>query len=464
MAIVIKRDEDVDTNDTPELTPEQLEQLKEKESKDKEVVDDKDESTQESKDDLKPDIVSINDREYILDEEGNALKPDGTVFKTKEELESGEEDVSDEGSDAETLVEIEGTQYKLNDKGDAIDDKGKVKFTKEELDSMEEEDINDTGIDVSTIIDTTAIKPVDDEGNNIEYSNDEAGVTQYVNDVYEVAKNDSITELYNAYPELQNLQLHLDSGGSIDNFTAQVDYSKVQLDKKNEDQLKNIIYKARSARGDRPEQIDRYYNSLKAGDKDLDNVYEEAEVELEYLNNKTKEEVKAKQDLIDSQAANKQKDIDKYWGVTVSNGEIQDLGVDGSVYSIIQSGKFTVDGTEYNIPDKVRVIENNKPKLYDKKDIFDYVFTPITVNVNGRRVQATRHQLDLAKETENRTVGHDLLDAIKRFTHYDFSQFVKEQVDKDKVKTIKKLKVKKGFSKGNKQVNTKKPKVIIKRR
>lgn len=415
--------------------------------------------------DSKPDVVTIGNNEYVLDDSGNALNEDGSVFKTKEELETSDTDDEEGATEDSVVYEIEGKKFTIDKDGNAIDDKGEITYTKDQLAEMEEDQVEDGQVDVSKIISETAIIIHDADGNPVEYENSEEGLKSYVTDVYTRASNDAISELFNTYPTIEGLVYHLSAGGSFEDFNNFTDYSKVKLDKKNEDQLKNIIYTAQSKRGNTPQQIDRYYKALKAGDTDNDELFVEAQEELKYLADTNKNEIKRQQELIAQQEQARQQELAEYWGVEVRDGRLVDLGVENSVYNIIKTGNIKLKDSAFKIPDKIRVVEDGKPKLYTRDDFFRYLKEPIVVNQNGNRITTTRHQLDLDREMQSRNTNNDIYDAYRRFVKYDDSQFIKEQVNNDRVTTIKKLKPKRvavntGTQKGGD--NTKK-KIIIKR-
>jgi len=438
--VVIKDDSAVeisgDNNDNF-MTEEEIAKMEDEEKK-SEVPEPpvKPEAEDEVKDEAK--IVSIDDTEYVLDEDGNALNEDGTTFKSKEEL-TELTNKPDPKEDKE-LISIDDKDYTLDDKGNAIDTEGKVVFTKEDIDGMGGETPT---FDIAEIGKTTAIEMYDDEGKVIEYENTTEGLASHTTDVYNKGGIDKVNELYQAYPEVESLVRHIRLGGDSTNFNTRVDYNKVKLNKENEQQLKDIIYKAQTARGNRTDAIERYYKALSAGDTDNDNIYDEAEAELKYLQD-TDKAANAEQDrLLQEQQYNEAIKANDYWGVAVDNGQLKDLNKDGSVYDIIKSGKLKLKDKTYTIPEKTKVIENGKPVIYTRDQVFTYLYSPVTTVINGERVTATQEQIDSHYEQQNRTAANDIFDAYRRLVKYDDSQFITEQVNNSKVKYIKKLTSKK---------------------
>lgn len=410
------------------------------------------------------DVITIGDSEYVVDENGNALNEDGTVFKTKAELEDVEPTKKDDDSDDESKVEIDGKIYTINKDGAAVSEDGTVAFTKDELSEMDDEPISN-GIPISELIEKTSIVPYDKTGNPIKYEDTEEGKISYVKDVYNTGKTTGINELFTAFPEVQQLALHLEAGGKYEDFNATVDYSKVKLDKNNDAQLKDIIYKARTARGDRPESIDRYYNLLKSGDTDNDALYEEAELELGYLIDKNKADLKAKQDIIDKQKDMQLQQDMELWGVAVEDNKIVDLNKPNSIYNkLVKQRELKLKDKTYKIPDKIKVVENGKAKLYTPNEVFEYLYVPVTVNINGQPTTMTKYELDKYNADQQKTIDDELFEALRLLTGYDDSQFINEQVNNEKVNKIRKLRSKSkrvatGENKGSTQ---KKKKIVIK--
>jgi hypothetical protein len=412
----------------------------------------------EDKPDLNADAnaekVTIGDKEYITNDNGDALNDDGTVFKTKDELIASTDD-SDDDTDTTSKIEIDEDgviiSYTIDDNGNAVDTDGSIKYTKQQLDELEEDQSSDSTIDIEKVIEATKIVNYDKDGNPIKYENTEEGYQQYTLDTYNRGAQDAVGEyeqsLFGKYPVLTDVINYLAVNNTLEGFGNVIDYGKVKLEKDNTEQLKSIIYDARSKRGETKAKIDSYVEYIMSGDTSNDKLNSEAGDELKYLQDiQTAASTKLAND-------NKQAELDaiannnKYWGISVDDkGNKQVLNVENSVYDIITKGKIKVDEETFTIPDKIRVVEDGKPKLYTKDDFFAYLREPIVVTIDGQRQMTTRDNYKLYLEESKRTTGNDVLDAFKRFVNYDTSQFIKEQVNKDKVEGIKRLKIKKKVS------------------
>lgn len=381
-----------------------------------------------------PETVKTDEEKGVRTEEG-VKKEDTTVEK--------------DGEPETNQVDIDGVIYTLDDKGNAIDKGGNIKYTSEDIKNLEEVKTDEVELsNLEAITKLTNIKPVDSNGEPIIYENTPEGISKYVEDVYKIASEQAVNnyeqQLFTTYPILYDVLRHVQTNGSLEGFTERTDYSKVKLEEDNEDQLKNIIITGRKSRGESDEKITKYINYL----KDSDSLYDEAKEELNYL---VAEDKKYEQALKDQelQAQNeKREEAKKYWGLDIKeDGSLVDIGVSDSIYGIIKSGNLKVGGKNYIIPDKIRVTDNGKVTYHSKDDFFMYLYEPVTFNVNNQKVTMTRHDYDLYVEQANRSTHDDIFDAFKRFTGYDVSQFIEENVSRTEVKRV----MKKLTSRSNKQ-------------
>lgn len=380
-----------------------------------------------------------------LEKDDNDLnKKDDDLNKKDDLKDSNESDELIEG----TEIDVEGEVYKINKDGDAVNDSGKVSYTKAqllELYANEEEEADESNISIDDIMTSTKIQIFDEDGNQKKYDNSETAINEYVEDVYNKATKDGIednqSKLYNEFPFLPNLINHLRLGGDLQDFTKPTDYNDVKLDENNVNQLKTIIYKARSDRGEQVASIDRYYNYLLDSDTDNSLVLEEATRELKFLSDKQEELNRTQQENINSQNLKKQQNISNYWGVNVNkNGEMEDLNINNSVYSVIKNKKLKLGDNTFNIPDRIKIKENNKVFMKTPNDFFKYLYEPVVVtNSNGKRITTTKDNIKLYQESNNRNINNEIYDAFLRYVDYDKSQFINEQIKKDKVKKIIKL-------------------------
>jgi hypothetical protein len=336
------------------------------------------------------------------------------------------------------------TTFKLDDKGNAVDDEGVIVHKAEELGELDE--ATDT-IGIKEFIKEVNIPIYNDEGNEVEYDDTPAGRTKYVQDVYNRGGSDSVNgmfkELYGKHPVLQNVINHLELGGHIEDFKKQTDYSAVKLDKKDEAQLRRYAIEMYTDQGMSIDKANDYFDFVKSTGTDNDEIFKEGKAGLDYL--KTKQDTvntNTQQEIADNEA-NSRIEMDNYWGVGVNDkGVLVNLNKEDSIYSVVTSGKLKVGEDTYNIPEKIKVIEDGKAKLYTKNDFFNYLYEPITVNMDGERVTTTRDNLKLQQETAKRTTGNDVFEAYRRFVGYDDSQLVSEKIKSKEVDNVRRLVIK----------------------
>ena len=401
---------------------------------------------------LEGDTVTLDDVEYTLDKDGNAVDKEGAIFKTADELKDAtsstktDDDDADDTQSIENNVDIDGVIYTINEDGAAVDENGAVKYTKDELAEMAEVEESTPEITVDDLAKETNIVITDDKGNPIEFGNTKEDVVEYVNQVYNQAARTEVAKefdkFFSSYPIMRDVFLHVQANnGSLDGFNKTVDYSSINIEKDNEAQLKSIIYTARQMRGDTPEMIDDYYKYLSSASDNLDKVAAEAERELSFLVNTDKQRREAYEARIQQDNVQNAKIEREYWGVDVQDNKLVDLNVEGSVFNVINKGELKVGDDVYTIPEKIKVVTDNKIEYKTRNDFFDYLFVPRTYIINGERVSMTEDEYNIAVENSTKNVNDDIFGALKRFTNYDTSQFIKDQIAKEKTKAIKKLTV-----------------------
>lgn len=376
----------------------------------------------------------------IIEKDQATIDAEATAEAAKLAAESGTGDDGGDGGDGGTVdaIEIDGEEYTLNEKGDAVNTDGTVKYTKTELDAFGDAPAESSA---TLLAKSTNIIPLDPNGNPIVYADDDAGLSQYVADVYEQGKADTQKEVYSnlyaRYPVLQNIVNHLElNNGDLSNFSNNVSYSDVVVDKKDETQMKSIIFAARKARGEDVAKTEKYYSYLKDSDVDMKAVISEANDELGYLKQIEDTETAETQKQLEAKADADATALKDYWGIELNNGKLIDLNKEGSVYKSIKSGTIKLGNETYVIPDKIRIKEGDKVQYKTKDDFFKYLYQNVPQVINGRKVNQSAHMTDLQVEESTRTTGHDIYDAFKRYVKYDNTQFIKEQVNKANVRTI----------------------------
>lgn len=309
------------------------------------------------------DTVNVDGVDYTIDANGNALAADGTVFRTAAEL---AELISQNGSEPSVLEQLQtrfGSDFK------------------------------------------------DENGNPIVFDNNTEGIAAYVDTVIQnriaEAQTAALNNLFETYPQVEQVINHLKLNGTLDDFVEIPDRSQITVSKDNEEQQATFIreeWKLSGKKGDVNKFIDYcknagiLYDTAVESKEAVDSIYESRLAEQ-------KAQVEAKE----AAAAAEEK---AYWDnveKTISKGEL--LG--------------------YSIPEQIQCNKDGKKVMLSRKDFLKYVSTPVDNEGN------TAYMLDEAKVDSNARMQDDLLKAFLRFTGGDYASLVGMAVNKQKVLSIR---------------------------
>lgn len=309
------------------------------------------------------DTINVDGVDYTIDAEGNAIATDGTVFRTATEL---AELIAQNGSEPSVLNQLQtrfGSDFK------------------------------------------------DENGNPIVFDDNEEGIAAYVETVVQSrvkeAQTAAINNLFETYPQVEQVINHLKLNGTLDDFVEIPDRSQITVSKDNEEQQAAFIreeWKLSGKKGDVNKFIDYcknagiLYDTAVESKEAVDSIYESRLAEQ-------KAQVEAKE----AAAAAEEK---AYWDnveKTISKGEL--LG--------------------YSIPEQIQCNKDGKKVMLSRKDFLKYVSTPIDNEGN------TAYMLDEAKVDSNARMQDDLLKAFLRFTGGDYASLVGMAVNKQKVLSIR---------------------------
>lgn len=309
------------------------------------------------------DTVNVDGVDYTIDAEGNAIAADGTVFRTATEL---AELIAQNGSEPSVLNQLQ-TRFGSNFK--------------------------------------------DENGNPIVFDDNEEGIAAYVETVVQSrvkkAQAAAINNLFETYPQVEQVINHLKLNGSLDDFVEIPDRSQITVSKDNEEQQAAFIreeWKLSGKKGDVNKFIDYcknagiLYDTAVESKEAVDSIYESRLAEQ-------KAQVEAKE----AAAAAEEK---TYWDnveKTISKGEL--LG--------------------YSIPEQIQCNKDGKKVMLSRRDFLKYVSTPVDSEGN------TAYMLDEAKVDSDARMQDDLLKAFLRFTGGDYASLVGMAVNKQKVLSIR---------------------------
>lgn len=309
------------------------------------------------------DTINVDGVDYTIDAEGNAIAADGTVFRTATEL---AELIAQNGSEPSVLNQLQtrfGSDFK------------------------------------------------DENGNPIVFDDNEEGIAAYVETVVQSrvkeAQTAAINNLFETYPQVEQVINHLKLNGTLDDFVEIPDRSQITVSKDNEEQQATFIreeWKLSGKKGDVNKFIDYcknagiLYDTAVESKEAVDSIYESRLAEQ-------KAQVEAKE----TAAAAEEK---AYWDnveKTISKGEL--LG--------------------YSIPEQIQCNKDGKKVMLSRKDFLKYVSTPVDSEGN------TAYMLDEAKVDSDARMQDDLLKAFLRFTGGDYASLVGMAVNKQKVLSIR---------------------------
>ena len=253
---------------------------------------------------------------------------------------------------------VEDKTYTVDKDGNLVDEQGNVfKKAEEVKDWLKEFSVEDdnTEIDLAKIQEALDYEVTDEDGNAIEYENNIEGIKAYINDVIETSKLEhyetAVNTLYQKYPILKEvLDYYVANGNSLEGFTETPDRSNIQIDDNNEEQQIEIIktlWKEQGIKGD----VQQYINYL----KNASILTSTAKDALKTLQEMDKENKKA----FEAEAERRQQeDYER---------EVQHWT---NIKNIIDSKEIA----GYKIPDNITISRNGQKVSVTPNDFFNYLY------------------------------------------------------------------------------------------
>ena len=323
---------------------------------------------------ITPDEESAEEKTPInnepkVDENGNPIQdvnqnqPNNNEENTNEENPNekdkenpNEEDITlEEGN----TVTVEDKTYTVDKDGNLVDDKGnifkKAEEVKDWLKEFSVDETKDDEINLDNIQKALDYEVTDEEGNPITYENNIEGVKAYINDVIETSKLEhyetAINTLYQKYPILQEvLNYYIANGNSLEGFTETPDRSNITIDDTNEEQQIEIIktlWKEQGIKGD----VTQYINYLKNASI-LTSTAKEA---LDTLKSIDAENKKAYEEEAERRKQESYEAEVEHWT---------------NIKNIIDSKEIA----GYKIPDSITISRNGQKISVTPNDFFNYIY------------------------------------------------------------------------------------------
>ena len=312
--------------------------------------------------------TSINN-EPKVDENGNPIQdvnqdqPNNNEEKPNEENpnEENKENPNEEDIKLEegNTVTVEDKTYTVDKDGNLVDDKGnifkKAEEVKDWLKEFSVDETKDDEINLDNIQKALDYEVTDEDGNPITYENNIEGVKAYINDVIETSKLEhyetAINTLYQKYPILQEvLNYYIANGNSLEGFTETPDRSNITIDDTNEEQQIEIIktlWKEQGIKGD----VTQYINYLKNASI-LTSTAKEA---LDTLKSIDAENKKAYEEEAERRKQESYEAEVEHWT---------------NIKNIIDSKEIA----GYKIPDSITISRNGQKISVTPNDFFNYIY------------------------------------------------------------------------------------------
>jgi len=283
----------------------------------------------------------------------------------------------------------------LNDAGDAVNADGTVLYTAAEIAvfSAPEEDIITQAAKLSGII------VLDTEGNPKVYENTAEGLAQRESDIkrlgYIEAETKAVSTWLQKNPDLASMYEYKRIHGTLEGFNTFVDYTEVTIDPADIDQQYTIVYTAEIQRGSSPERAKKLADYAKADNT----LFADATDSLKYLEtiqSKQIESVTAREKAAEIAAIEAE---NNYFGIAYDqNGKEKVLNVEGSIYDMVVT-KGAIGNLRIPIEGVTIKDPKGSPKTYTRREIFDYINTPVK-EIDGELY--SQAQLDEFKRVSNK--------------------------------------------------------------
>lgn len=312
--------------------------------------------------------TSINN-EPKVDENGNPIQDVNQDQSNNNEENPNEENPNEEDKENPNeedikleegnTVTVEDKTYTVDKDGNLVDDKGnifkKAEEVKDWLKEFSVDETKDDEINLDNIQKALDYEVTDEEGNPITYENNIEGVKAYINDVIETSKLEhyetAINTLYQKYPILQEvLNYYIANGNSLEGFTETPDRSNITIDDTNEEQQIEIIktlWKEQGIKGD----VTQYINYLKNASI-LTSTAKEA---LDTLKSIDAENKKAYEEEAERRKQESYEAEVEHWT---------------NIKNIIDSKEIA----GYKIPDSITISRNGQKISVTPNDFFNYIY------------------------------------------------------------------------------------------
>ena len=320
-----------------------------------------------------------------------------------------------------TEIVFDGATYTVDANGNLVDKNGTIfKEAKDVADWMKTMDVedsnnNDEALTLASIQEAIGITVTDADGNNVEFTDNAAGIKAYVNSVIDLKSNEiqqaTINKFYQDNPLVKQFTDYVQLNGTPRGFGEIPDRSGIVLDKDNTAQLEAVIRMAATEFGNKSLN-DNYIKYLKDGG----GLYDEAKAQLQALVEKDAAVRKDIEARAKAQREAEAKSVSDYWNK-----------VNNVIDSRIIAG--------YKLPESFTKEVNGQKVIITPNDFYNYLSKATETDTDGNKV--TGYQRDLNKLTDDEYLNRELLDAWLMFTGGTYKDLIAMAVNEDKVRQLR---------------------------
>jgi len=318
------------------------------------------------------------------------------------------EEIKDENKNLST-IEIDGVSYNLDENGNAIKEDGTIFMEKDKLEDLSKE--NDTGENpVEDIKKLINFNPTDESGNPIQYENTYEGFTNFFTDAIEQRSKqlyqESVNNLLEAKPFVRDIIEYESKHGTIEGFKPNPSWEQIEIKQGDDKSIHDIIVEAELKKGNSKEDAETLYTLLKDSGKDL----EFANKAKTYLINATKAEREEQARLQEQIQMQKEREA-----IETLN-QIKD--------KVINKSELTVEGKTLKIPKVININDGGKIISKAPSDFLNYINDEKVFNIDNKKYKMTQFEYDTIQRNNKRTIDDDLFDAYLMFTKGDKSSLI----------------------------------------
>ncbi len=318
------------------------------------------------------------------------------------------EEIKDENKNLST-IEIDGVSYNLDENGNAIKEDGTIFMEKDKLEDLSKE--NDTDENpVEDIKKLINFNPTDESGNPIQYENTYEGFTNFFTDAIEQRSKqlyqESINNLFKTKPFVRDIIEYEFKHGTIEGFKPNPSWEQIEIKQGDDKSIHDIIVEAELKKGNSKEDAETLYTLLKDSGKDL----EFANKAKTYLINATKAEREEQAKLQEQIQMQKEREA-----IETLN-QIKD--------KIINKSELIVEGKTLKIPKVININDGGKIISKSPSDFLNYINDEKVFNIDNKKYKMTQFEYDTIQRNNKRTIDDDLFDAYLMFTKGDKSSLI----------------------------------------